>query len=143
MRRVLILLLTTCVASAQHPSTDEGRRLFVKNCSACHGDTGKGGRAPDLTGGQWKHGASDDDLRRNITKGIAGTQMPAFLLNDADTAAVIAFLPSLHVKKQPPKADGSVGRALFLGEAGCSASPQSGGGWRGPGGRRTRRARRN
>lgn len=94
----LFPLLTLCAggALAQHPeSPSRGRDLFARNCSACHGDTAKGGRASDLTTGNWKHGGTDDDLLRNITKGIAGTQMPAFPIPEADARAIISFLRSL------------------------------------------------
>ena len=79
MQRVILFAAVTIAALAQHPeAVREGRQLFLRNCSACHGDTGKGGRAPDLTTGEWKHGGTTEDLVRNIVKGIPGTQMPAF-----------------------------------------------------------------
>lgn len=127
IRIAIALMAAGAVGWAQHPQEQEGRRLFVRNCSACHGDTGKGGRAPDLTTGEWKHGGSDADLRRNITKGIAGTQMPAFLLNESDTGAVIAFLRSLNTKDRPVKGDAAAGRALFFSEAGCAQCHMFGG----------------
>ena len=40
------------------------QKNFVKNCSACHGDNAKGGRGPDLTTGEWKHGGSDEDAAK-------------------------------------------------------------------------------
>ena len=46
-----ILSLQAGTLLAQHPQIAEGRTLFVKLCSACHGDTGKGGRGTDLTTG--------------------------------------------------------------------------------------------
>ena len=97
-----ILLLAVCASFAltQHPDAtlNEGAKLFAQNCSACHGDTAKGGRAPDLTSGQWKHGGTDEDLIRNIVKGIPGTQMPAIPLPEADARKIITFLRSLSGK---------------------------------------------
>jgi hypothetical protein len=64
--------------SPQHPvatapaQLEEGRELFRLNCSACHGDTAKGGRGPDLTSGQWKHGGTDAEIIRNTLKGDSG-----------------------------------------------------------------------
>ena len=103
----LLLLLVCCgLALTQHPqqtgqnsvAIKEGAKLFAQNCSACHGDTGKGGRAPDLTSGQWKHGGTDEDLIRNIVKGIPGTQMPAIALTETEAKQVIAFLRTLSGK---------------------------------------------
>ena len=69
---------------SQHPEIARGASVFVEKCSACHGDTAKGGRGPDLTTGQWKHGATDAELVRNIVKGIPGTQMPPIPMSDTD-----------------------------------------------------------
>src|SRR5262245_50842719 len=104
MRRLyfslFLMIIFASAALTQHPGTGtpktkvaagraasagirEGGRLFAKNCSACHGDTGKGGRGPDLTSGQWKHGGSDGEIIRNTIKGIPGTQMPAIPVTEA------------------------------------------------------------
>lgn len=122
-----VLLLTAAMASAQHPeAASRGRDLFVRNCSACHGDTAQGGRAPDLTTGNWKHGGSDDDLVRNITKGIAGTQMPPIAIPDADARAIVAFLRTLS--GGPAEAitgDMARGRAVFASQ--CASCHMFGG----------------
>ena len=93
---LLFCILWVCPAllSAQHPVTntvEAGRVLFQKSCAGCHGENAKGGRGPDLTTGNWRHGGSDEDLSRNITKGIPGTQMPPFLLPEAEVQAMITF----------------------------------------------------
>ncbi|MFN7928726.1 MAG: PQQ-binding-like beta-propeller repeat protein [Blastocatellia bacterium] len=121
---VLLLLFCAGFAWTQHPddSVKEGARLFAQNCSACHGDTAKGGRAPDLTTGQWKHGSTDEEIMRNIIKGIPGTQMPAIALSEADARKVVAFLRSLAGKAATPEITGNLaaGRQLFFGAAQCS-----------------------
>lgn len=110
----LLLFLAPAFSSAQHADVSRGKALFLKNCSACHGDTGKGGRGPDLTTGQWKHGGSDDELVKNITKGIAGTQMPPIPMPDADAQAIVGFLRSLTgVADEPVTGDVARGRAVF------------------------------
>lgn len=124
--RCSLLLLAVCagIVLAQHPdsSVSEGAKLFAQNCSACHGDTAKGGRAPDLTSGQWKHGSTDEDIIRNTIKGIPGTQMPAIPLSEADARKIVAFLRSLSGKAGGGDLAGSVGsgRQLFFGAAKCS-----------------------
>jgi mono/diheme cytochrome c family protein len=53
-------------------------RLYKQNCSACHGENGSGGPALDLGNPQYQALIDDVSLRRWITSGMAGTQMPAF-----------------------------------------------------------------
>ena len=57
-----------------------GRRLFVDNCAACHGATGKGNTAlgaPDLTDRTWLYGGSLADIEQTIRAGRSGV-MPAW-----------------------------------------------------------------
>ena len=53
-------------------------RLYTQNCSACHGENGSGGPALDLANPKYQVLVDDASLRRWITSGMPGTQMPAF-----------------------------------------------------------------
>jgi mono/diheme cytochrome c family protein len=53
-------------------------RLYMQNCSACHGENGSGGPAFDLANPNYQALVSDASLSRWITDGMPGTQMPAF-----------------------------------------------------------------
>ena len=53
-------------------------RLYTQNCSACHGENGSGGPAFDLANPNYQALVDDPSLRRWITSGMPGTQMPAF-----------------------------------------------------------------
>src|SRR5438309_6224648 len=54
-----------------------GESQFRANCAFCHGLGARGGgRGPDLTRAQKRHGNSDADLFRTINEGIPGTAMP-------------------------------------------------------------------
>jgi mono/diheme cytochrome c family protein len=53
-------------------------RLYRQNCSACHGENGSGGPALDLANPNYQALVDDASLRRWITNGMPGTQMPAF-----------------------------------------------------------------
>jgi mono/diheme cytochrome c family protein len=53
-------------------------RLYEQNCSACHGENGSGGPALDLANPNYQALVDDASLRRWITYGMSGTQMPAF-----------------------------------------------------------------
>jgi cytochrome c oxidase cbb3-type subunit 3 len=53
-------------------------RLYKQNCSACHGENGSGGPALDLANPKYQAVVDDASLKRWITSGMPGTQMPAF-----------------------------------------------------------------
>jgi mono/diheme cytochrome c family protein len=53
-------------------------RLYRQNCSACHGENGSGGPAMDLSNSTYQALVDDTSLRRWITSGMPGTEMPAF-----------------------------------------------------------------
>ncbi|HXJ42116.1 MAG TPA: c-type cytochrome, partial [Bryobacteraceae bacterium] len=65
MSRIHIFSFTLIMAFAANAQTHdantaalaEGQKLFVENCSACHGWDAKGARGPDLTSGTWRHGS--------------------------------------------------------------------------------------
>lgn len=69
---------TLAESIANFPQSASGAELYVQNCSRCHGETGRGGRGPDLTSAKrqekWKD--SDAKLVNKITNG--GIVMPAF-----------------------------------------------------------------
>jgi PQQ-dependent dehydrogenase (methanol/ethanol family) len=113
----------------ESPRVAAGHALFQKNCSACHGSEGKGGRGPDLTTGRWKWGSSDADILRNILTGISGTQMPAFAIPEDDGRAIVAWLRSLRNlgPEERITGDARAGRTLFFGAAGCSRCHMFGG----------------
>ncbi|MBL9172373.1 MAG: c-type cytochrome [Verrucomicrobiales bacterium] len=105
----------------------QGRYVFERNCVACHGRWGDGrgelavGMAPrpsNLTRARFKFRSTpsgslptDEDLRRVVTLGIAGSSMPAFAaLPDRDITAVITYLKTFSRRwdnpslKSPPVA---------------------------------------
>jgi mono/diheme cytochrome c family protein len=89
---------------------DDGARLYLARCAACHGERGDG-RGPvapyldpaprDFTAGVYKlrttesgQPPTDDDLLRVVTRGIPGTAMPAWTrLSERERRLVVA-----HVK---------------------------------------------
>jgi cytochrome c oxidase cbb3-type subunit III len=53
-----------------------GERLFMNNCSQCHGSDARGSKGfPNLTDHDWLHGGSPEKITETITKGRIG-QMP-------------------------------------------------------------------
>lgn len=53
-----------------------GERLFMNNCSQCHGSDARGSKGfPNLTDKDWLYGGESDKIKETITKGRIG-QMP-------------------------------------------------------------------
>jgi cytochrome c oxidase cbb3-type subunit III len=53
-----------------------GERLFMNNCSQCHGSDARGGKGfPNLTDKDWLHGGTPEKIKETITNGRRG-QMP-------------------------------------------------------------------
>ncbi|HTS49309.1 MAG TPA: c-type cytochrome [Bryobacteraceae bacterium] len=113
---------------ANDPAAAEaGKYHFRINCALCHGLGARGGgRGPDLTRANKKHGNSDAEMFRTIHDGVAGTDMPAALgsigveMKDQEIWQVITYLRSIEVKTPPPTGDAGHGKALFYGSAACS-----------------------
>ena len=111
-----IALAGTVLASAAQnavPSTaksiETGRQLFQKYCKGCHGEnaTGDGPLAPkdvhppNLTDAEWKYGATDVEIFKNIHDGIG----PKFdmksmksRMTDAEIWSVVNYLRSIGPK---------------------------------------------
>nr|WP_315478312.1 cytochrome-c oxidase, cbb3-type subunit III [uncultured Rhodoferax sp.] len=53
-----------------------GERLFMNNCSQCHGSDARGSKSfPNLTDADWLHGGTPDKIAETLTQGRIG-QMP-------------------------------------------------------------------
>jgi putative heme-binding domain-containing protein len=105
----------------QATPAEMGARIFRQHCGSCHGKSGHGGRAPDLTLGSLVSGDLDADLFRTISKGIPGTEMEAYAerLGDENVRRVIAFLRSTNGGESPLGGDPAKGQPLFWGKGGC------------------------
>lgn len=69
-----------------------GERLFVNNCSACHGSDAHGGKGfPNLTDDDWLHGGSLETVEKTITEGRQGVMPPlAAAVGSADDIRNVA-----------------------------------------------------
>lgn len=82
--------------------------LYKQNCSACHGNNGTAGPALDLANPRYQTLVDDASLKRWITSGMPGTQMPAFgesaggLLTEKQIDALVA---GMRKRWSPEKAD--------------------------------------
>lgn len=102
---------------------EKGRAIYLSNCSICHGTTGEGGRGPNLAGGIARHGRTAAEVRRTITKGIKGSQMPAFgYFEPVELNRLIGLVQSLresHVARETASGDAARGKAIYA-DQGCS-----------------------
>ncbi len=106
-----------------------GEFEFRANCAFCHGLGARGGgRGPDLTRAQKKHGNSDADLFRTINEGVPGTAMPqngatqqGVGMIEEEIWQVISYIRSVQVKTSaPPMGSAAHGKELFTGSAACA-----------------------
>jgi len=87
---------TAQLKAGQKKATDApavvGRKLYVNNCSACHGSTGQGGEGPNLHGLK----LSDAAINSIVVTGFKG-EMPSFKsrLKAQDIKALIAYIRTL------------------------------------------------
>jgi cytochrome c oxidase cbb3-type subunit 3 len=105
-----------------------GEFEFRANCAFCHGLGARGGgRGPDLTRAQKKHGNSDADLFRTVNEGVPGTAMPpngatqqGVGMTEEEIWQVISYIRSVQVKvSAQPAGNAARGRELFYGSAAC------------------------
>ena len=82
---------------AAGPDVDRGGRLFARDCSTCHGESGGGTVvAPPLAAEDNPVTGNDNALYGTLTIGVAGTAMGPFRRYDAaDLRAVIAAVRAL------------------------------------------------
>ena len=98
-------------------------RLYKQNCSACHGENGSGGPALDLDNPNYQALVDDASLRRWITYGMPGTEMPAFgesaggFLTPQQVDALVVGMRSRwaradqRVQEMPPYFSSTIGSA--------------------------------
>jgi cytochrome c oxidase cbb3-type subunit III len=122
----LVLAAGALLAQRSYSPGDvqDGQRLFLANCAACHGPEGDAVPGVDLGHGKFRRASSDDDLIRIIQKGIAGTAMPPNNFTDFQAGTIVAYLrdmaqPAAH--STLAAGDAMAGKAIFEGKGGCLA----------------------
>ena len=106
---LVFLLLVSGMVSAQekNPFADDpkavklGESQFRINCAFCHGLGARGGgRGPDLTRAQKRHGHTDEELYYTINEGVPGTaktliaQTPGCCSSVA-SSSMLVFAPAI------------------------------------------------
>ena len=124
---ILAFLFVPVALSAQHeyPATDveNGGRLFLASCAACHGPDGDGVAGVDLGRGQFRRATSDEDLVRIIRTGIPNTGMPPNNISEINAGNIVVYLRTIAAETRSTSAPGDParGRAIFEGKGGCAS----------------------
>lgn len=108
----------------QYPEADitYGATLYAARCVTCHGPQGDAIGGVNLRTGVFKTAFADRDLDRVIRTGSAAG-MPAFALDSAEMAGIIAYIRNMNaVDVSTVKTGDSVrGRVLFSGKGNCTS----------------------
>ena len=70
-----LLLLVAPELRAEEPDLAAGKRLFVTNCTSCHGLNATGGAGPNLTDQNYLHGDGYYDIFDVILNGVKNKPM--------------------------------------------------------------------
>jgi cytochrome c oxidase cbb3-type subunit III len=99
-----------------------GYALYTAQCTQCHGPNGDTVSGIDLRRGVFKRVATDEDLARIITAGVAGAGMPPFTLQPAELTGIVAYLRAGFDQTASIRVgDAARGRAIFEGKGGCTS----------------------
>ncbi len=117
------------VEAARHDrqAMSVGRRLFLNNCSSCHGVTGSGGFGfPDLTDDEWLWGGDIETIRTTIASGREGMMPPwGAALDEAAIAALAQHVRHLAGLGEPaPEPAAEQFRTLCATCHGADGKPQ-------------------
>jgi len=98
-----------------------GERLFINNCSACHGSDAKGSKGfPNLTDNDWLYGGTHDKIKETISNGRQGAMPPmaAAVGSAEDVRNVANYVLSLSGSPHNSIA-AQLGQAKFAACAAC------------------------
>jgi putative heme-binding domain-containing protein len=99
-----------------------GATLYASKCVTCHGTQGDAIGGVNLRSGTFRNAVIDRDLDRFIRAG-SPAGMPAFRLDNAEMAGVIAYLRNMNYFDTASVKTGDPirGQLLFDGKGGCTA----------------------
>jgi cytochrome c oxidase cbb3-type subunit III len=98
-----------------------GATLYTSKCVTCHGSQGDAIGGVNLRSGTFRNAVIDRDLERFIRAG-SPAGMPAFALDNADMAGIIAYLRNMNAfdTASVKAGDAARGRVIFSGKGGCT-----------------------
>ncbi|AUJ35064.1 cytochrome-c oxidase, cbb3-type subunit III [Vibrio vulnificus] len=104
-----------------------GQRLFLQNCSQCHGSDARGQKGfPNLTDNAWLYGGEPQAIVTTIMHGRIG-QMPAWkdALGEQGVEEVVSYVLSLSGRKVNAR-EAEAGKARFVVCAACHGTDGKG-----------------
>ena len=132
MRGLVFWTIGLTVASAQGPvptvvnpytaaDIAYGATVYADKCVTCHGAQGDAIGGVNLRSGTFRNAVIDRDLERFIRNGSAAG-MPAFALDAADMAGIVAYLRNMNAfdAATVKTGDQARGRAIVLGKGACT-----------------------
>jgi len=98
-----------------------GERLFMNNCSQCHGSDARGAKGiPNLTDSDWLHGGTPDKIKETITLGRIGNMPPmAAAVGTADDVKNVANYVLSLSNSPHDSVRAELGKAKFVVCAAC------------------------
>ena len=105
-----------------------GERLFMNNCSQCHGSDARGNKGiPNLTDADWLHGGTPEKIKETITKGRIGNMPPmaAAIGTPDDVINVAQYVLSLS-NSPHDAAKAALGKEKFGACAACHGADAKG-----------------
>ena len=130
VRTIVLLGALLCLSCAAAPAMaqqrflaaeiDAGGRLYLANCTGCHGPEGDGVAGINFSQGKFRRGATDEELIRIIVRGIPGTPMPPSGIADNQVATIVAYLRSMTAGSGDAAAgDTARGKTITEGKGQC------------------------
>ena len=132
---IAALLLPVMVGTLAAATPVPGKRVFDRQCAACHGTTGRGAgeaayllypKPRDFTTGNyrlvstWERVPTDEDLYLTISRGMPGSAMPSWgHLPEEERWALVHYIKSFAAKPwtiasaADPKGEGQAGTGLI------------------------------
>ena len=85
---------------------EEGHKVYLSTCVACHAQEGQGLVGPNLTDKYWIHGHKPTDIYKSVADGFADKGMPPWIqvLGSDKIRKVSAYVLTLEGKNLPGKA---------------------------------------
>ncbi|MDP2371329.1 cytochrome-c oxidase, cbb3-type subunit III [Rhodoferax sp.] len=105
-----------------------GERLFMNNCSQCHGSDARGNKGfPNLTDKDWLYGGTPEAIKESLTKGRTGVMPPmAAAVGSADDLKNLAqYVLSLSGSPHD-SVRAALGRPKFVACAACHGADGKG-----------------
>jgi putative heme-binding domain-containing protein len=123
--RIICLLAVAGALVAQHgynsADIENGGRLYLANCTVCHGPEGDQIPGVDLGHGKFRRATDDEDIEQIIVKGIPGTGMPSHDFTEQQAESIVAYLRSLATAGRGTLPGGNTarGKVIFEGKGEC------------------------